>query len=124
MTIGIVLFAHGSRDAAWPAPFELLAQRLRSRCPGARVSTAYLELTPPTLDAAVAALVAGGATEIVVAPVFLAPGGHVRRDLPRMVETLRARHPGVSMRVLPTVGEADPVLDAIAGWIAAEVHPR
>jgi sirohydrochlorin cobaltochelatase len=118
VTTGIVVFAHGSRDPDWTGPFERLAEHLRRRSPAARVSTAYLEITPPTLDEVVAALVAEGVTEIVVAPVFLAPGGHVRRDLPRMVEALRPRHPGVAMRVLPTVGEAEPLLDAIAGWIA------
>jgi sirohydrochlorin cobaltochelatase len=124
VTTGIVLFAHGSRDAGWSVPFERLAQRVRSRCPTARVSTAYLELTPPTLDEAVAALVAERVTEIVVVPIFLAPGGHVRRDLPKLVETLRARHPAVAMRMLPTIGEAEPLLDAMAGWIAAEVREQ
>ncbi len=120
---GIVLFAHGSRDPGWPAPFERLAQAVRARRPAAAVAIAYLELTPPTLDEAVASLVAGGAAEIVVAPVFLAPGGHVRRDLPLMVERLRARYPAVAMRVLPTLGEAAPLLDAIAGWIVGAAGP-
>jgi sirohydrochlorin cobaltochelatase len=118
VTTGIVLLAHGSRDPEWSAPFERLAQRVRSRRGAAGVAVAYLELSPPTLDEAIGELVGGGATEIVVAPLFLAPGGHVRRDLPRTIERLRARHPGVAMHILPTIGEADPLLDAIAAWIA------
>ncbi len=55
-------------------------------------------------------------------PVFLAPGGHVRRDLPAIVETLRARHPVARFRVLPTIGEADAITGAIAAWIAAEAR--
>ena len=119
MTAGIVLFAHGSRDPGWAAPFERLAARVRSERPDARVALAYLELTPPTLEEAVAALVAGGTREIAVVPVFLAPGGHVRRDLPRAVDALQVRHPAARFRVLPTIGEADPVTGAIAAWIAA-----
>ena len=122
MTAGIVLFAHGSRDAGWAAPFERLAARVRSERPEALVAVAYLELTPPTLEDAVAALVAQGAREITVAPVFLAPGGHVRRDLPVIVEALRARHPAARFRVLPTIGEADAIAGAIAAWIAAETR--
>jgi len=49
-----------------------------------------------------------------------APGGHVRRDLPQMIDAVRARYPGVTVRVLATLGEADPLLDAIAAWIADE----
>jgi sirohydrochlorin cobaltochelatase len=93
--------------------------RLRERRPATRVALAYLEIMRPALDEAVASLVAAGATEIVVAPIFLAPGGHVRRDLPQMIDALRARYPAVALRVLPTVGEAEPMLDAIADWIAA-----
>ena len=122
MTAGIVLFAHGSRDPGWAAPFERLAAGVRERRPDARVAVAYLELTPPTLEDAVAALIADGAREIAVVPVFLAPGGHVRRDLPVIVEALRARHPAARFRVLPTIGEADAVTGAIAAWIAAEAR--
>ena len=122
MTAGIVLFAHGSRDPGWASPFERLATAVRERRPDARVAVAYLELTPPTLEDAVAALVADGAREIAVVPVFLAPGGHVRRDLPVIVEALRARHPAARFRVLPTIGEADAVTGAIAAWIAAEAR--
>ena len=118
MTTGIVLLAHGSRDPEWSTPFEHLARRVRERRQAAGVAVAYLEISPPTLGEAVASLVAGGATEIVVVPLFLAPGGHVRRDLPRMIDAVRARYPGVTVRVLATIGEADPLLDAIAAWIA------
>jgi sirohydrochlorin cobaltochelatase len=122
VTAGIVLFAHGSRDAGWAAPFERLAARVRSERPEALVAVAFLELTSPTLEDAVAALVARGAHEIAVVPVFLAPGGHVRRDLPVIVEALRARHPAARFRVLPTIGEADAITGAIAAWIAAETR--
>ena len=116
----LLAIAHGSRDPGWAAPFERLAARVRARCPGAHVALAYLEIMAPTLDEAVASLVAQGAREIVVAPVFLAPGGHVRRDLPAVIERLRECHPGAALRVIASVGEADAVVDAMAGWIADE----
>jgi sirohydrochlorin cobaltochelatase len=120
VSAGIVLFAHGSRDPEWTRPFERLARRVRELRPGAEVALAYLEITPPTLGEAVASLAARGATEIAVAPLFLAPGGHVRRDLPQMIDAVRGRYPGLAVRLLPTVGEAAPLVDAIAAWIAAE----
>jgi sirohydrochlorin cobaltochelatase len=120
MTAGIVLLAHGSRDPEWSTPFERLAHRVRDRRQAVGVTVAYLEIAPPTLGEAVASLVAAGAAEIVVVPLFLAPGGHVRRDLPQMIDAVRARYPGVTVRVLPTIGEADALLDALAAWIAAE----
>jgi sirohydrochlorin cobaltochelatase len=118
VSTAIVLLAHGSRDPDWSIPLERIARRVRERCPGADVGVAYLEISPPTLGDAVAALAAGGAAAIVVVPLFFAPGAHVRRDLPQLVDAVRGRYPGVTVRVLPTVGEAEPLLDAIAAWIA------
>ena len=48
---GILLIAHGSRDAAWAAPFERLRERIALR--GGVVELAYLErMTPDFADAA------------------------------------------------------------------------
>ena len=76
----------------------------------------------PDLDAAVSALVAEGATSVTVVPVFLAQGGHVKRDLPQKVGALRARlqpaHPAFIIELLPAIGEQPEVIDAIATSIA------
>jgi sirohydrochlorin cobaltochelatase len=118
MTVGIVLFAHGSRDPEWATPFARLAQRISALRPDARVVNAYLEQMHPTLEECAALLVADGVGEIVIAPVFLAPGGHVKRDLARIAVELRARYPLITLRVLATIGESEALLDAMANWIA------
>ena len=82
---GIVLFAHGSHGADWAAPFDALARRVADKSGSARVAVAYLEILSPALEEAVASLIADGVREITIAPLFLAPGGHVKRDLPRIV---------------------------------------
>ena len=86
MTRAIVLFAHGARDPRWAEPFEAVAARVRAAAPDYPVALAFLELMAPTLDAAVAGLVGAGATRIDVVPLFLGTGGHLRRDLPPLVD--------------------------------------
>ncbi|MGU7781767.1 sirohydrochlorin chelatase [Burkholderia sp. PU8-34] len=117
---GIVLFGHGARDPRWAEPFERLAARLRAArgaaAPPGSVSLAFLELMTPSLDTAVAAQVAAGCTRITVVPVFFGQGGHIRRDLPQLVDACRAAHPGVEIRCTTAVGEDDGVLDAIARY--------
>jgi sirohydrochlorin cobaltochelatase len=114
---GIVLFAHGARDPRWAEPFERLADKLRALV-GAdiEVSLAYLELMSPDLPAAVAAQVAAGCKSITVVPVFFGQGGHVRRDLPVVLDACRAAHPGIEIRHAVPVGEDDAVLDALASY--------
>ena len=114
---GIILFAHGARDARWAEPFERLAHKLRALAgPDTRVSLAFLELMSPDLPAAVAEQAAAGCTSITVVPVFFGQGGHVRRDLPVILDACRAAHPGVAIRHAVPVGEDDAVLDALAAY--------
>lgn len=64
-------------------------------------------------------IVAHGARHVRVVPLFLGVGGHVRKDVPALVERARARHPGIEIEVTASLGEADALLDAVAAWIAA-----
>jgi sirohydrochlorin cobaltochelatase len=117
---GIVLFAHGARDPRWAAPFEAVAARLRGLRPEAAVRLAYLELMTPDLPDAVRALVDElHCTQVAVLPLFLGAGGHVRKDLPALVERLREAHPQVRFTLHPPAGEDTAVIDALAAVAAA-----
>lgn len=116
MKAGLILFGHGSREARWAEPFERLAARIRARAPAALVRLAFLEQMAPDLQAAASDLISAGATSIAVVPVFVGQGGHVRRDLPLLVEALRERHPTVAFRCVAAVGEDDAVIEALADY--------
>jgi sirohydrochlorin cobaltochelatase len=70
----------------------------------------------PTLTEAIAALVAGGARRVAVVPIFLAQGGHLKRDLPVLLDEARAAHPGCEITLATAAGEADPVVVAMADY--------
>lgn len=116
----IILFAHGARDPEWAAPFQRIKRQLEIALPRTRIVLAYLEIMPPTLEQAVEGLRAEGVVNLAIAPLFMAQGGHLKRDLPALVESVQARHEQLSVRVLPPIGDAPEVLDFIAGWIARE----
>lgn len=116
MTRSLILFAHGARAASWAAPFERLRALTQARMPEVPVSLAFLELMEPRLPEHVAALVAGGVTGIAIVPVFLGQGGHLLRDLPLMVEQLRADHPQLEVSVAGAVGEDPGVLNAMTDY--------
>ena len=114
---GLILFAHGARDARWAQPFERAAARLRTltadthaHAPAPRVALAYLEFLAPDLAGCAAELIAQGCTRIEVLPVFLGAGGHVRKDLPAQLEALRAAHPHVGFTLHRAAGDSRPRL--------------
>ena len=113
-TTGLILFGHGARDPRWREPFDRLAEAVAERFPGP-VSLAFLELMSPDLKAACLGAVERGATRIVVVPIFLGTGGHVRRDLPALLESASAAA-GVSVTAADAVGEDSQVLAAMADY--------
>lgn len=117
MKAGIVLFAHGSRDPEWARPFESLAAELSKKHV---VRLAYLELMQPPLEHAIASLADAGVNSIRIVPIFLAQGGHVKEDLPRLVSTARKAYPNVDITLEKAIGERPQVLAAIARAISAD----
>ena len=118
MSSGLVLFAHGSRDPQWAAPFKIVQQRVAARNPAISVKLAFLEVMTPTLPDAVDALVAAGSRKITIAPLFMAQGAHLKRDLAKLLSELRGRHANVELSLLPAAGEVDSVIDAMSAWLA------
>ncbi|KNZ33164.1 MAG: cobalamin biosynthesis protein CbiX [Methylibium sp. NZG] len=114
MKQGLLLFAHGARDPRWALPFKAVTQRVRARAPSLDVELAYLEFMTPDLLGAGDRLAAAGCVQVDVVPLFLGAGGHVRKDLPELLETLGARHVGVQWILRPAIGELESVITAIA----------
>ena len=102
---GIVLFAHGSRDPLWRLPIEAVAVQISARQPATLVRCAYLEICAPSLLEAADELVAAGARQLRIFPLFLGVGKHAREDLPLLVEQIRSAHPDVAIELLPAAGE-------------------
>ena len=115
MKDGIILFGHGSREPEWAQPLESIARELSGQFV---VELAYLERMKPTLDEAVDSAVAKGARRVRIVPVFLGVGGHLKTDLPRLVEAARARHAGLEIVLEQTIGERKEITDAIAAVIS------
>jgi sirohydrochlorin cobaltochelatase len=114
MSRGLILFAHGARDPRWAAPFEAVVLRIARQQPDVQLRLAFLELMTPSLAEAGAALVAAGCTQVHVLPMFLGTGGHLRKDLPPMLQALRDAHPAVQWRLHEAVGEQAAVQQAMA----------
>lgn len=118
----LILFAHGARDPAWAGPLERLREAILVRDASADVRLAFLEFMAPSLPEAIDLAVADGALRVGIVPVFLAQGGHVRRDVPVMLEAARARYPGVEIHLQGVLGEAQEVIDAMAAAVLDQIR--
>ncbi len=113
----IILFAHGARDPDWAAPFNIIKQQLQAARPQLQIELAFQDFMSPTLEQAAAHAAARGVKRAVLVPLFMAQGGHLKQDLPRMVGKIREQHPQLELQVMSAIGDAPEILQAISDWV-------
>jgi sirohydrochlorin ferrochelatase len=92
---GLLLVAHGSKNAAGVAEARQLGVAVGAACPDLAVATGFLELADPPAGVVLDELVAGGCQRITVQPLMLLSAGHGKNDVPAIALEGRARHPDV-----------------------------
>ncbi|MFF8730478.1 sirohydrochlorin chelatase [Streptomyces sp. NPDC015171] len=106
--------AHGTRDAEGVAVTDALVDRVRALRPDLRVERCFLDLVAPSLTEALARL----RGEVVLVPLLLGAGYHVRVDIPEAL----ASAPHLRARVADVLGPHPLLADALddrlaeAGW--------
>lgn len=114
MPSALILFAHGARDPAWATPLLRVRDLIRAQAPDLRVELAFLEFMTPTLSECVADCRAGQIQRIQILPMFIAQGGHLKRELPEMVAQLRHQYPDLEIALAGPVGEMESVIQAMS----------
>jgi len=99
----VLLIDHGSHSPEANQVLEDLAGMVRASA-GLPVRTAHLQWAKPDIATAVKACVEAGASELVVVPVFLAPGKHSTRDIPAQLQAAARGYPQVRIFIAPPLG--------------------
>ncbi|MFD5427437.1 sirohydrochlorin chelatase [Streptomyces sp. NPDC127084] len=114
----LLAVAHGSRDPRAVGTVRRLLDRVRELRPGLDVRLGHIELDVPLLPDTLAGLVAEGRNDVVLVPLLLGRGYHVRRDIPAAA----AAFPGLNARFAPPLGPHPLLVEALyarlveAGW--------
>ena len=120
MKTALILFAHGARDPEWANPIRCVHAAILDQAPQQRVELAFLEFMEPGLEACAHQLVAEGYQRVTVVPMFIAKGGHLKKDVPVLLDALRSQHPGCEFVLTPPVGESASVIGAMAEYALAQ----
>jgi sirohydrochlorin cobaltochelatase len=114
MKTALILFAHGARDPEWATPMRQVQAKLRTQVTEAVVELAFLEFMAPNLSDCVADVIAAGTRKVVIVPMFIARGGHLKREVPEMLDVLRTTYPDVEFVLSGAIGEHPSVIQAMA----------
>ena len=111
---GLILIAHGSREASTHMEMNALVDQLSSKKENVLVAGAYMEIQSPDLKEVVSNLVEEGITVIDVMPLFIFKGRHMKKDIPAQIEECREFFADCKINLLPHLAISDKFADMIA----------
>ncbi len=95
--IGVMVCGHGSRDVEAIGEFEAVAAGIRERLPQHDVESGFLEFAKPVIREGLDKLRARNITRILAVPGMLFAAGHAKNDIPAVLNTYEAQHPGLTI---------------------------
>lgn len=108
----VVLLGHGSVREEANQEVRAMWARLALQLPDLHISGAFVEVAEPTLEQEIDRLVAAGVARVVIVPMFLTSGQHLRTGIPNMLRRIRERYPALEIEMTGHLG-ADPLLAEI-----------
>ncbi len=120
--IGVMVCGHGSRDPEAIAEFAAVAAGIARRLPQYPVASGFLEFARPVIRDGLDALRGQGVSRILAVPGMLFAAGHVKDDIPSVLNTWQARH-GIRVDYGRDLG-LDPKLLRAAGRRIEEAEAR
>ena len=89
----VLLIGHGTRRAAGVAEFHRLAEQIREALPNRTCLAGFLELVEPDVPTALEQLRQQGFRRIIALPALLLAAGHIKNDIPAILNAFQAQHP-------------------------------
>lgn len=114
---GTLVVAHGSRAQGTKETFETILRWTEIRLGGQKVHYAFMESCEPSLPTVIEDMIASGYKTINVVPYFLFRGIHLRQDVPKLLDDIMEKHPGITLNLGPMLGEDPRLADILADRI-------
>ena len=113
MKTGVIVLGHGSRAEKVEAIFEKIVQQTRRKVDYDLVKKASMEFVEPNLAQTTAQMVEAGMKKIIIIPLFLFPGVHIQRDIPRLIEELEENYPQIEFVFARNLGAHEKIAEVI-----------
>ena len=107
-----LIIAHGSREKQANEDFLELSKNFRKRSKHP-VQPAFLELAQPSIPEGIEKCIAAGAMEIILIPLMLFKGRHVKEHIPQIIEEAKAKHPVVDFHYAGPLSEDPKILELL-----------
>ena len=112
---GVMVCGHGSRDEEAVKEFQAVAQGLKERLPQYETDWGFLEFSTPVISKGLDALRAKGIRKVLAVPGMLFAAGHVKNDIPSVLNAYQVQNPelsisyarelGIDLKIIRAAGE-------------------
>jgi sirohydrochlorin cobaltochelatase len=119
--LGVIICGHGSRDGDAVAEFGALANRVSDRLSHYPVEYGYLEFATPILRDGLDRLKERGVNRVLAVPGMLFAAGHVKNDIPAVLNSYAAENEGFRIDYGRDLGIDPKMLRAAADRIEAAI---
>lgn len=109
---GVMVCGHGSRDEGAVREFQAVARGIRERLPHYPVESGFLEFATPIIRNGLDKLRENGVERVLAVPGMLFAAGHAKNDIPSVLNTYEAEHPGMEILYGRELGFNDRMLGA------------
>ncbi len=115
--VGVMVCGHGSRDEEAVGEFQSVARGIRGRLPQYQVESGFLEFATPIIREGLDKLRAGGCELALAVPGMLFAAGHAKNDIPSVLNTYEAQHPGMAIEYGRELGLDNKLVNAAGARI-------
>jgi cobalamin biosynthesis Co2+ chelatase CbiK len=119
---GVFVVTHGSKLKAANWFMFPLVRELRRRFHNDCILPCFMELGQPDIPTVIRRLVRRGCNHIFGYGLFLVPGKHWQRDVPRIVRETLKEFPGVTFALSEPMMEHDGLADVVERRLARELR--
>jgi len=121
MGTGYIVLGHGSKVNETVEILKSIKSCFEARLQSENVRYAALQFNEPSLPETIAEFANTGVTEIVVLPLFLMDGNHVREDIPDIIKREAEKFPSLSITVADHIGADSRITDILLDRVSSVV---
>ncbi len=119
---GVMVCGHGSRDEGAVTEFQSVARGIAERLPDCDVDSGFLEFATPIIRTGLDNLYGKGIRHILAVPGMLFAAGHVKNDIPSVLNTYAAGKEDLSISYGRELGIDPKMIRAAGGRIMEAVE--
>lgn len=118
MKSAVLLVGHGSRRREANEALQYLQTLVQKQQPEQLLAHSFLQLAQPDVHSVIAQLAERGMEKVIIVPVFLYEGVHIKEDFPEILAAAAEKYPQLQLSLAPILGIDERMAEIIGDRIA------